>query len=213
MRTKYKSLLLLIAISIAYIPVVTGQENADRSAAALLQRCTSAIEKSGAVQMDFTIRGQEGDLAGKITMSGNSFTMVVPGVRIWFDGRTQWTLAEEQKSVNVTEPSLEELMESNPFVILSNYTKHYKARRSEGAPAGEKRIVLTPTGKSPSGIENVSLTFSDKTGLPTEADISFDNGSEIKATVTASRNIPRPNAASFRYNPKDYPSIEIVDLR
>lgn len=187
---------------------------ADRTtAAALLERCTAAIKSAGAVSMDFTIAGNGGDFRGKITMSGNAFAMVVPGVRVWFDGRTQWTLLEDQSTVNITEPTLDELMESNPFVILSNYASRYSARRVEGAPAGQKRVLLTPSGKSEAGILNATLTVSDRTSLPTQVDVMFNNGSEIKATVQSANKIPRPNPAAFRFNPKDYEATEIVDLR
>lgn len=209
MKATFRTFTLLLIILLSGV-AASAQ---DRSAAALLQRCTAALEKSGAVQMDFTIRGQGGDFAGKITMSGNSFAMVVPGVRIWFDGRTQWTLLEEQNSVSITEPTLDELMESNPFVILSNYASRYKARRTDGAPAGCKRVVLTPTGSSAAGILTATLTLSDASGLPTELDLMFDNGAQIKATVSASRSIPRPKASAFRFNPKDFQTIETVDLR
>ncbi len=204
---------LIIALVTAAVFGAAAQASTDRSAAAILERCTSAIDKAGAVQMDFTIQGQGGDFAGKITMASNYFTMVVPGVRIWFDGRTQWTLLEEQSSVSITEPTPEELMESNPFVILANYSKRYNARRIAGAPAGAKSVVLTPTGKSAAGIAQAVLTVSDATWLPSEVDITFDNGAEIKATVTACRTVARPNQAAFRFPQKDYQAIEIVDLR
>lgn len=212
MKLRIKTVLLLVLI-IAVAGGTSAQAPSDRSAAAILERCTSAIDNAGAVQMDFTIQGQGGDFAGKITMASNSFTMVVPGVRIWFDGRTQWTLLEEQSSVSITEPTLEELMESNPFVILANYSQHYDARRISGAAAGAKRVALTPKGKSSAGITKAVLTVSDQTGLPTEVDIIFNNGAEIKATVTASRKVARPKQAAFRFPQKDYQAIEIIDLR
>ncbi|MDE6277832.1 MAG: hypothetical protein K2M06_06965 [Muribaculaceae bacterium] len=186
------------------------------TADALLQRCTREFS-NGAVQLDFRVSGNGGKFDGKITMSGKAFAMVIPDIRVWFDGKTQWTLANDAtsgtRSVNITEPTPEEIMELNPFVILANYSSRYDARRLKGAPAGSQRVLLSPQGKSPAGLVSATLTLSDKTGLPQAVDLVFDNGAEIKATVREARKLPKLSPGAFRFNAADYPGTEIIDLR
>ena len=203
-RTFVLTICLLLGIS------ATAQHN---TADEILRRCSAELGSNGAAQMDFTIRGNGGDFDGCITVSGKAFAMVIPGVRVWFDGKTQWTLMEDNKSVSISEPTLDELMESNPFVILDNYASRYKAMRTDGAPQGSSRVLLTPQGKSAAGIKKALLTVSDKTGFPSALEIFFDNGAEIQATVKAVRKLPKPRPGAFRFKASDYGVLETVDLR
>ncbi len=201
-----------IALILCLIPglAATAQHS---TADDILRRCSTELGSTGAAQMDFTIRGNGGDFDGQITVSGQAFAMVIPGVRVWYDGKTQWTLMEDDKSVSISEPTPEELMESNPFVILDNYASRYKAMRSGGAAAGFSRVVLTPSGKSAAGIKKAILTVNDKTGFPSALSIVFDNGAEIQATVKSVRKLPKPRPGAFRFKASDYGILETVDLR
>lgn len=202
----------LIILSIIFPFSSSAVETA--TASDILAKCARALQGGKkAVQLDFTIEGQGGNFDGKISLAGNAFLMVVPGVRIWFDGSTHWTLLEDQNTVNISEPTLDELLESNPFVILQNYERRYTALRTDGAPSGSANVLLTPKGTSQAGIKNVTLTVNLESGLPEKVNIVFDNGSRIVAKVNDARHIDRPKSAAFRFNPKDYPSVETVDLR
>ncbi|MDE6311197.1 MAG: outer-membrane lipoprotein carrier protein LolA [Muribaculaceae bacterium] len=208
MNHGYRTLTLLLCLLLGLM--AEAQHN---TADDILRRCSAELGSTGAAQMDFTIRGNGGDFDGCITVSGKAFAMVIPGVRVWFDGKTQWTLMEENKSVSISEPTLDELMESNPFIILDNYASRYKAMRVDGAPEGCSRVVLTPQGKSAAGIVKATLTVKDKTGFPTALNIVFDNGAEIQASVKAARKLPKPRAGAFRFKAADYDVLETVDLR
>lgn len=215
---KTTRLLILSLVLCLFAGVSASAQSPNYTTAdALLQRCVAEFSGNGAVQLDFRVSGNGGTFDGKITMSGKSFAMVIPDIRVWFDGTTQWTLAQDAtsgtRSVNITEPTPEEIMELNPFVILANYSSRYNARRVSGAPSGTQRVLLTPLGKSAADLASATLTLSDKTGLPTEVDLVFENGAEIKASVREARMLPKPRPGAFRFTPADYPGTEIVDLR
>ncbi len=59
-------------------------------------------------------------------MSNQRYHMVLGAMTVWFDGKTQWTANNNTREVNVTTPLEEEIFESNPFVVLSQYKNAYK---------------------------------------------------------------------------------------
>ena len=210
MLTKKTFLSIMV---LAFSVMLSAQTKTNITAEELLGRCSKSLETEGAKKIDFVINGNGETYPGTLTFNGRLFTMTAPGIRVWFDGTTQWTLVEDQNCVNITEPGDDELLETNPLVILLNYKKHYTARRIKGAPTGQKRVELTPKGQTYTGIKKAEIDFSDKTGLPSSLSLTFDNGSKVQAKIKEIQTIKKPAASAFKFNPKSYPGLEIVDLR
>lgn len=182
------------------------------SAASLMADCAAAVSKSDAVSVEFAIDGNDGHpLPGALTMKGKAFAMVLPGMKMWFDGKTQWTLLESNNEVSITAPTDEELLESNPFVLLSNYSKLYDVRLEQSTDSRYHRIRLSPKTESP--VSYAILTVDVTSKLPGAAEINFKNGQRLRATVTAIRPISNPGKGAFTFHADDYRGMEIVDLR
>ena len=84
------------------------------TAESILDGLRSRIVGAPSVEAVFTINGGDGPVQGSVILAGSSYTMITPQMRAWFDGRTQWTLINSSKEVNVTEPDRSELMSTNP---------------------------------------------------------------------------------------------------
>lgn len=212
---KLASVLLVVLTAAMAYPTPTHaatMAKAKTSADNLMDNAAAAIDTAPALDIDFTILG-ETPMKSKLLIAKAAFAMTSPLVNVWFDGKTQWTFLKESGEVNITEPTAAELMESNPFSIIRYYATKYKARRLENRN-GCERVELTPleTNRSAS-IRRAILSFTTGTYLPAAADITFTNGSVLRASVEKCTRVKKQPLSAFRYDSKKHPAKEIIDLR
>lgn len=197
---------MMLALT-AVVSMTAAEPSADR----LLRDCADKIARARSVDIAFTINGGDGPIQGSATLQGSLFVFTTPVINIWFDGTTQWTLQTSVAEVNITEPTAEELMESNPFAILSNYSAAYNVRRLPDQ-GGHKRVVLTPSGSGSTDVERAIIHIGSD-GWPTAAEIQFDGGRTISATVDAVSTGASHPLSSFRFDPARHPGVTVIDLR
>lgn len=186
--------------------------SAAETAASVLRKCAAKIDAQTSVVASFVISGQDGPVNGEITLAKAAFAMSTPQIKVWYDGRTQWTYLSASGEVSITEPTAAELMESNPFTIFTNFESHYKTRLVK-APAGSKAVELTPLSGSALGIRRAVVTINSATGYPAAVSVTFTNGQEIKAQISKIAPGKKLPASYFRFDNKKYPAAEIIDLR
>lgn len=181
------------------------------TAESILDGLRSRIVGAPSVEAVFTINGGDGPVQGSVILAGSSYTMTTPQMRAWFDGRTQWTLINSSKEVNVTEPDRSDLMSTNPFAILTAHKDFYTARRLPDA-GGMQRVELVPRDRT-SAVSDFVISVNPRTGWPTALEISFDDGRKISVRIDRMSAGTAKAASAFAFNAKDFPAYEIVDLR
>lgn len=147
---------------------------------------------------------------GSLTVSGRSFTVTTPEMKIWYDGKTQWAYSPSAKEVNITIPTAAEVAESNPLSVLTALTQSYTCRRLSSTPAVDK-IELTPRNKT--DISKAVISVNVSTGMPTEILAYRANGAVTKIQILTVKAGKKLAASAFRFNQKQYPGVEVVDLR
>lgn len=85
------------------------------AAETLLSKVKAKFSASPSIEATFTINGGDGPVQGSATMAADRYFMTTPVLTVWYDGRTQWTFLKSSGEVSITEPTVEELMASNPF--------------------------------------------------------------------------------------------------
>ena len=132
-------------------------------------------------------------------------------MKVWFDGRTQWAYAPSAGEVNITEPTADELAQINPLVIISSLSGSFKAQSMKAA-AGTEKVKLTPRGKT--DITEVVITIKKATNLPSALTVKDRNGHITNINISSIKPQAKvPSAAAFRFPSKQYPKVEVVDLR
>ncbi len=185
---------------------------ASPDAAAILAKMKAKINASPSLEAVFTINGGEGPVEGNSVIAGSKYTMQTPQLRVWFDGRTQWTYLLNTGEVSITEPDASEQMASNPFAILSAHSDYYKSKRLSDSQ-GRYRVLLTPVG-SASGIEKITLFINRATSLPSAIVINFDDGKSIEVVIDKISTGAAKPASAFRFDRAKFPTVqEIIDLR
>ena len=201
----YRSIILVLLTLVAGLSA-----RAEDSGSAIMKRCAEKFSNAPSVSVEFAIAGTDGAANGTLLMSKKLFKLTTPDAAIWFDGVTQWTYFASANEVNITEPTGEELMESNPFELISSSDKNFKCKALKSSPANDI-IELTPKYNG-LPVSSARITISKSTGWPTAMIITFDGGNTTSISigkVTVGKTIP---VSQFRYDKKLYPKAQLVDL-
>lgn len=179
------------------------------SAKGVLDKASAAISKKGGVSASFVLKSaQMGETSGKISVKGKKFHASTPLAIVWFDGKTQWTYIKKNDEVNVSNPSEAELQAINPYNFINMYKKGYKYTMKT---TGNTHIVhLNATDKKRS-VQEMYITVNKSTYIPTE--VKMRQGSKwITISISNFKATPL-NDSMFRFNAKDFPNAEVIDLR
>ena len=204
---KYTRLLTMVLLALA----AWSYADAADSGVDIMRRCASKFSDAKSINVDFAIAHSNGSDKGTLTMSKKLFRIETPALSIWFDGKTQWTYMADNDEVNVTEPTGEELMESNPFEVISLFSTHFNCRELQSSPSNNI-VELTPKTQDMT-ILSAKISISKSTGWPTAMTIVFDGGNTTSVSiskVTTGNSLP---ASQFRYDSRTHPNAEIIDLR
>lgn len=177
----------------------------------VLTNASEKYQKEGSISAQFTLSGVGNCTDGTIIIAGDKFHLSTPLLSIWYNGRTQWTYSAETNEVNITEPTVEELQQVNPFAIINSFRKQFDATLLKSAN-NKYRIQLTPLKSVNTSISKAVITLNASTLYPTEIALTIDNNiitiktKNIKAIKSVSHQ-------TFVFDNKKYPNAEIIDLR
>ena len=159
----------------------------------IMKRCADKFRTAPSVTVDFAVAHNAGQDNGTLTMSKNLFKIATPALSIWYDGTTQWTYLKSNNEVNITEPTGEELMESNPFELINSFANHFKSNDS--------------------AISSAKITISKSTGWPTAMVIVFDGGATTSVSIRSVKTGAALGKNVFKFDSKTFSDVEVVDLR
>ena len=179
-----------------------------QSAIKVLDKAASTIALKNGVKADFKMTGGMGSASGTIVIKGKKFHATTPQATIWFDGKTQWTYLKDNDEVSVTTPNESQLQAINPYNFLNLYKKGYDATLNS---SGNNHVVHLTATSAERKIKELFITVDKKTNYPTQVKLLQGK----KWTVFDITNLKKQSAsdADFRFNAKDFPHAEIIDLR
>lgn len=185
------------------------------SAATFAQTAKSVLDKAAAnitvksgVQAKFKMTGSMGNTSGTIAIKGRKFHATTPQAIVWFDGKTQWTYMKNNDEVNVTTPTESQLQAINPYNFINLYKNGYDATLNS---SGKDYVVHLTAASKDKKIRELFITINKSSNTPTQVKLLqgtkwtiFDISDLKKQSVPDSQ---------FRFNAKDFPQAEIIDLR
>jgi outer membrane lipoprotein-sorting protein len=179
------------------------------SAKRILDKAAATVSNPGGVQAHFQmISKQFGSTEGDIAVKGRKFHATTPDATIWFDGKTQWTYMKGNDEVNISNPTEAQLQAINPYNFINIYKKGYKLEAKKVEHFYE--VHLIPTDKNRK-IQEMYIVVDETSYHPTHVKMKQkDKWSTIVIsrlkTASLSDNL-------FKFNSKDFPQAEIIDLR
>ena len=195
------------ALSLA-MPVV-----AQTSARDILQRAAETFRRSGGVSASFAIHSPEGNSTGFIRLKGEKFVLEAGGMTTWFDGHTQWTYLPESDEVNISVPTDEELQTLNPYAWLSLYDRGYDVKLLPAESSARYKVEMV--ARSAEAQVSRVVLWLERSGLqPVKFALTLSGS--VEPTVITVRDYRTEQAypdALFTFDPREYPTAEVIDLR
>lgn len=195
------ALTLLFSLSLAdSISAQTAKE--------VLDKCAATLNTASGLKADFTMHSaQYGSASGTIALKGRMFHASTPVAAMWFDGKTQWTYMKKNDEVNVSNPSQAQLQTLNPYNFINMYKQGYKYTMTKDD--NNFTVHLTSTGKKQ--ISEMFITVDKKSYQPTQ--VKLLQGKKWTTFTIANLTKAAMADSDFRFNSKDYPTAEVIDLR
>ena len=144
-------------------------------------------------------------------IQGDMFTISSPGLRSWYDGKTQWTYSSQIGEVNIITPTPEEVSQINPWPSSRHSPPHIPLSPLK-APAG-KTAVRLKAKNSKADITSADITINDKTLYPTRITLAMTNNQKVTLDIRSVSTGSRLPADDFRFDSRRFPGVNVVDLR
>nr|WP_295930702.1 outer membrane lipoprotein carrier protein LolA [uncultured Dyadobacter sp.] len=216
MRNLKKSACLLAVITIFFLNPVASQAQGDKKSSAILEAMSSRYQKIKSFKALFTyISKGEKPLKGEATVKGSKFRLKLAGQEIFNDGKLMATYIKETNEVNLQDFDPAASGNLDPTKIYTAYKKGFKSafikERQEAGKALEV-VELTSTNKT-SQVDKVQIEVNKADKSIASWKIFQKNGQEV--TYKVDQFQPDVNVADsfFAFNSKQYPGVEVVDLR
>ena len=131
----------------------------------------------------------------------------------WFDGHTQCTYLPSSDEVNISEPTDEELQTLNPYAWLYLYDREYDLQSLPAETSGQYKIEMSARSAGEQ-VERLVLWL-DKSGLhPVKFSLTLAGNVEPTLITVRDYRTRQPYTdAMFVFDPGEYPTAEVIDLR
>jgi outer membrane lipoprotein-sorting protein len=179
------------------------------SAKRILDKAAATVSNPGGVQAHFQmISKQFGSTEGDIAVKGRKFHATTPDATIWFDGKTQWTYMKGNDEVNISNPTEAQLQAINPYNFINIYKKGYKLEVKKVEHFYE--VHLIPTDKNRK-IQEMYIVVDETSYHPTH--VKMKQKDKWSTIVISKLKTASLSDDLFKFNSKDFPQAEIIDLR
>ncbi len=192
-------LLLICALSLANVSAQTAKE--------ILDKAASVVNAKKGATADFVMSGKYGNAAGTISIKGNKFVANTPQAKMWYDGKTQWTYMTSTEEVNVSTPTEAQQQTMNPYRFINLYNMGYSMTKKSVKNGYEVYLKATNPKRT---ITEMYITVNNQF-VPTNVKMKTAKG-WTNINISNFRKASLPDKA-FRFNAKDYPKAEVIDLR
>lgn len=177
----------------------------------VVQKAAAVINNSKSINADFTLSTNGHSTKGVIKSRGNKFTMRLPEVSTWYNGKDLYTYNPRTVETTITVPTAQELLESNPLLYVKGGAGGYSYSFSPQKQSGKYIVNLVPRNKK-SNIKKLTFIVNAKT-FQAEKIVVEMNGGETIINVTSFKTGEVISDSEFEYPKAKFPKAEIVDLR
>jgi len=206
---------LSIILYIFSIAGLFAQNNAD--AEKVINNLIASV-KATAVKTNFQLSVTEKNaltsqpISGTFVLKANKFTIEMDESKAWFDGKTQWTYLKSDNEVTITEPTVDELAQINPMIILASFKAKSWIRFGKTKSISSELIELIPKNKK-NDFAKVEVQLNKKTKTLEFIRLVDKKKSITLLKLTNYKNIGNVADDMFTFKKANYKQIQINDLR
>lgn len=150
---------------------------------------------------------------GTLTVKGDKYRLEISGQTVICDAETSWTYLAESNEVQINSVESSESV-ITPTKLLSSYTEDYKAKLSgEVTRNGKALYVIELKPNQDKSVTGVELNIDEELLRIMRIAIQDKSGNTFTYIVNKfETNVPVKDS-DFSFNPKDYPGVEVIDMR
>ena len=175
----------------------------------ILEKTAEVLTSKGGASASFKMSGaQMGDVEGTLNIKSNKFRAITPQIKIWFDGTTQWTYIVQTNEVNVIEPTKAQQQLLNPYSLINIYKDGYDLDVKSESNSYTVHLTSQSATKP---MKEIYITVGKTSYAPSKIRIK-EKQNWITITISNFKAESQSDN-TFKFNEKDYPTAEIVDLR
>jgi outer membrane lipoprotein carrier protein len=210
----------IIIICLCLIIANSGYtQTKDQKAATLLDEVSTKTKAYKSIKADFTytmVNKQAGineEKTGTLLVSGDKYKLNIVGQIVISDGKTIWTYIKESNEVQInSSDNKDDAM--TPSKLLSSYNENYKSKiirdKSQTDPSVETLELIPNVSKN---FTKVILSV-DKTKKQIRSFALYDKNGNIFTYKVTKFTVDVPfSPADFTFDPKQFPGVEMIDMR
>lgn len=211
-----KALKLLLLAVVALLLTTTAQA---QTAKQVLDKTAAKLKSAGGLQASFSATSftgttEAGSTSGTICVQGNKFKLTAGNGTTWFNGKTQWSLLKGNDEVYISTPTAAELQSVNPYTFINLYQSGYKLSMKSTTYNGKACYEVTMNAQSKkSSISRMVVLIDKSSYYPQNVRIKQSNGNWIRLRVSSLATGKQWAANFFEFSKKDYPQVQLIDLR
>lgn len=184
----------------------------------ILDATAARIKQMGDVKATFTATSfngttEQASTKGTMMLHGKKIQLSTDDMKMWYNGKTQWSLMPESGEVNVSTPTEHEMANMNPYSFLGIYKKGYKMKAKEtklrGKDAYEVHLVARYAS---SNAQEMYIDVAKNDYTPLCIRIRQDNDWN-RISIHSIQGNQHFTDADFEFPKSEYPNVEIIDLR
>ncbi|CAG4989799.1 hypothetical protein DYBT9275_00383 [Dyadobacter sp. CECT 9275] len=216
MNTSKITKLIPFAVMVLTLIFQSSFAQGDKKSTAILDAMSTKYQKMKSFKALFTYTPEGGTaLKGDVTVKGTKFRLKMAGQEIYNDGKLMATYIKETNEVNLQDFDPSSAGELDPTKIYSAYKKGFKhnflQEKKDGKDVVEV-VELTSTNKN-SQVAKVQLLISKVDKTIKSWKIFQKNGQKVDYKVEQFQPDVAVADNFFTFNSKQYPGVEVVDLR
>lgn len=204
----------ILTCVLCMLTLTTSAQNARN----ILDATAARIRQLGDVKGTFTATSfkgttEQGSTKGTMLLQGKKMQLSTDEMKMWYNGKTQWSLMSESGEVNVSNPTDGEIANMNPYSFINLYKNGYKMTARQTKLRGKDVYEVHMTARNAANNTQeiyVDVTKSDYTPLCIR--IRQDNDWNRISIHTLQGN-QHFSDADFEFPKSEYPNVEIIDLR
>lgn len=182
-----------------------------QTAKEVLDKTAAVVSAKSGVSANFKIKSSNGmglNASGTIAVKGRKFHATTPQASIWFDGKTMWTYLKKNEEVSVTTPSEQQLATINPYNFIYLYKQGYGYTMDK---VGSNYCVYLKANDKKKTIQQMEIMVQKKTYIPYS--ITYHTAKGVTTIDISNFKAGNQPDNLFRFNSKDFPKAEVIDLR
>lgn len=191
--------------------------SSDPEAKKILDAVSAKFKTFKSVQSKFSLKIENsnnkvmGTKSGTVYMKGTKYRINVTGQDIYCDGSNVWTVdkAAKEITINKLDPSNNTI---TPQKLFTNFYDKDFLYKLNGDAKGVQEIELTPIDKSKL-FHKVIVYINKASQTITSTKVFEKAGNRYTYTVSGMDTKTMIPDVQFVFNQKNYPGMEIVDLR